>query len=115
MAGDASTGVTSRLQVDIMSTSKPEPGPGPHTYRCDADVVVSEPGYRQVCRARITVHHPSGWMGVAAGFEYDLDHRVYPTFESRAEQACLWALEAFRSDEIISVLLLGTGAVHYAG
>ncbi len=103
------------LQVDVVSTSKPEPGPDRHTYRCEADIRISEGDRRRVDRARLLVRHPSGWMGVNAGFEYHLDPAEYPTFEARAEQACLWTMEEFPSEdgELISVFLLGTGAVHF--
>jgi hypothetical protein len=52
-------------------------------------------------------------MGVEARFFYDLDSREFPTFEARAEQACLQVLQEFPSDEIISVFLLGTGEVEF--
>jgi hypothetical protein len=63
----------------------------------------------KVCAARLTVHHPRGWMGVAAGFEYDVDATEYPTFDERAEYVHRQVLAEFPSDEIISVFLLGTG------
>jgi hypothetical protein len=54
-------------------------------------------------------------MGVNAGFSYELDAAEYPTFEARAEQACLWTMEEFPSadGELISVFLLGTGTVEF--
>jgi hypothetical protein len=104
-----------RVQVDVVSISKPELGSEPDTYRCDAEVRISEGTDRRVEKARLAIQHPSGWMGVTAGFSYELDARVYPTFEARAEQACLWALEEFPSDEIISVFLLGSGTIDYDG
>ena len=60
-------------------------------------------------RAQLTVHHPRGWMGVAAGFDYDIDPQEYPTFQERAECARRLALEEFPADELISVFLLGSG------
>lgn len=98
-----------RLRVDVESTSKPEPGSDRHTYKCLADIRVSEGEQHQVCKARLTVHHPRGWMGVSAGFTYEVDGREFPTFAARAEHACLQVMKEFPSDEIISVLLLGSG------
>jgi hypothetical protein len=90
-------------------TSKPLPGPERHTYLCDADLRITEGDEVKVCAARLTVHHPRGWMGVAAGFEYDVDATEYPTFDERAEYVHRQVLAEFPSDEIISVFLLGTG------
>ena len=103
------------LQVDVVSTSRPEPGPDRHTYRCEADIRIREGERLRVDHARLLVRHPSGWMGVNAGFGYELDAEAFPTFEARAEQACLWTMDEFPSEdgELISVFLLGTGAVHY--
>jgi hypothetical protein len=111
---DPAEGDLRTLQVDVVSTSKPEPGPDRHTYRCDADIRIREGDHLQVDRARLLVH-PSGWMGVNAGFQYELDAATYPTFEARAEQACLWTIGEFPSEdgELISVFLLGTGTVEF--
>ncbi len=57
----------------------------------------------------LTVHHPRGWMGVAAAFDFQLDSREYPTFDERAAKARLMTLDEFPDDELISVFLLGTG------
>ena len=102
-----------RLRVDVESTSKPEPGPDRHTYKCLADIRVSEGEEHQVCKARLTVHHPRGWMGVSAGFTFEVDGREFPTFAARAEHACLQVMKEFPSDEIISVFLLGSGDANY--
>ena len=102
-----------RLRVDVQSTSKPAREEDQSVYRCDAEISVAEGDSRQVSKARLTVHHPRGWMGVSAGFSYDLDEREFPTFAARAEEACLRVLKEFPSDEIISVFLLGTGSVDY--
>lgn len=102
-----------RVRVDVESTSKPEPGPERDTYRCDADIRISEGGEHQVCRARLTVHHPRGWMGVSTGFTYEVDSREFPTFASRAEFVCLEVMKEFPSDEIVSVFLLGTGDLEF--
>ena len=106
-----------RLQVDVVSTSKPEPGPEPHTFRCEAEIRIREGEDRRVDKAKLLVRHKRGWMGVNAGFDYQLDAVEYPTFEARAEQACLWTLEEFPSEdgELISVFLLGSGAVEFEG
>ena len=104
-----------RLRVEVESTAKPEPGPDRNTYRCEAAIRVREESRTTVCPARLTVHHPRAWMGVEARFYYDLDSREYPTFEARAEQACLRVLEEFPANEIVSVLLLGTGEVEFPG
>jgi hypothetical protein len=103
------------LQVDVVSTSKPEEGPERHTYRCEAEIRIREGNHQRVDRARLLVKHPRGWMGVNAGFSYELDAAEYPTFEARAEQACLWTMEEFPSadGELISVFLLGTGTVEF--
>lgn len=106
---EGSTDTIRRVRVEVTSTSKPEPGPEKNTYRCDAAIRVSESGFRQVTHARLTVHHPRGWMGVSTEFRYDIDSREFPTFESRAEHATLATIEEFPTDEIISVFLLGTG------
>jgi hypothetical protein len=102
-----------RLRVDVESTSKPVHDEEHGVYRCDAEIRIIEGTSRQVTRARLTVHHPRGWMGVSAGFSYDLDEREYPTFAARAEEACLRVVEEFPSDEIISVFMLGTGEPEY--
>lgn len=104
-----------RLRVEVESTAKPEPAPQRSMYRCDADIRVSEGSQHTVCPARLTVHHPRAWMGVEARFVYDLDSREFPTFEARAEQACLQVVQEFPSDEIISVFLLGTGEADFPG
>jgi len=103
------------LQVDVVSTSKPEPGPERDVYRCAADIRISEGADHQVCKATLVIRHLAGWMGVNAGFTYSLDSREYPTFEARAEQTCLWAMAEFPSEEhkTISVFLLGTGAADF--
>jgi hypothetical protein len=103
-----------RVRVEVESTSKPEPGPERMTFKCDADIRISEGGEHQVCKARLTVHHPRGWMGVSAEFAYEVDCRQYPTFAARAEYACLQAVKEFPSDEIISVFLLGTGEIEFS-
>jgi hypothetical protein len=110
------TGDMVRLQVDVVTTSKPARGPERHLYRCPADIRIAEGSARTVCKADLVIRHPAGWMGVRAGFSYTLDRREYPTFEARAEQACLLALAEFPSEEhqIISVFLLGTGATDFA-
>ena len=104
-----------RLRVEVESTAKPEPGPDRNTYRCDADIRVTEGSQRKVCPARLTVKHPRAWMGVEARFSYDLDSREFPTFEARAEQACLQVVREFPSDQIISVFLLATGETEFPG
>lgn len=104
-----------RLRVEVESTAKPERGPERNTYKCEAAIRVSEGNQSSVCPARLTVHHPRAWMGVEARFYYDLDSREFPTFEARAEQACLQVLQEFPSDEITSVFLLGTGEVEFPG
>ena len=103
------------LQVDVVSTSKPEPGPERDSYRCAADIRISESADHQVCKATLMIRHLAGWMGVNAGFSYTLDGRDYPTFEARAEQACLWAISEFQSDENkgMALRLLGTGATDF--
>jgi hypothetical protein len=98
-----------RLRVDVESTSKPERGEEPDIYRCLATIRVVEGNERHECSARLTVHHPRGWMGVEAGFYFEVDDREFLTFASRAEHACLQVVKEFPSDEIISVFLLGTG------
>lgn len=110
------TGEMCRLQVDVVTTSRPTPGPERHLYRCPADIRISEGSDRRVCKADLVIRHPAGWMGVRAGFTYLLDRREYPTFEARTERACLLALSEFPSEEhqIISVFLLGTGATDFA-
>jgi hypothetical protein len=108
-------GTVRRLQVEVQSTAKPEPAPERNTYRCVAAIRVSEGSRNMTCPARLTVHHPRAWMGVEARFHYELDSREFPTFEARAEQACLQVVEEFPSDEIISVFLLGTGEVEFPG
>jgi hypothetical protein len=110
------TGEMCRLQVDVVTTSKPAPGPERHLYRCPADIRISEGSDRKVCKANLVIRHPAGWMGVRAGFTYTVDRRQFPTFETRAERACLLALSEFPSEEhqIISVFLLGTGAIDYS-
>ena len=105
----AADGHTRRLRVDVESTSKPERGEEAHTYKCLAVIRVREGEKHQECSARLTVHHPRGWMGVEAGFVFEVDDREFPTFAARAEYACLQAVKEFPSDEIISVFLLGTG------
>ncbi len=62
---------------------------------------------------RIEIHHPRGWMGVAARFLYELDSRKYPSFGARAERARELALTRFPADKIISVALLGTGEARH--
>ena len=108
-----STGTIRRLRVDVESTSKPAHDEELSAYRCDAEIRVVEGESRHVTKARLAVHHPRGWMGVAAGFSYELDEREFPTFAARAEEACLRVLKEFPSDEIISVFLLGTGDADY--
>lgn len=98
-----------RLRVDVASTSKPERGEDPDTFRCLATIRVMEGEERHQCSAKLTVHHPRGWMGVEAGFLFEVDDRELPTFAARAEYACLQVVKEFPSDEIISVFLLGTG------
>ena len=100
-----------RLRVDVESTSKPEHQDD--VYKCDAEIRIVEGESRQVTKARLSVHHPRGWMGVSAGFTYDLDAREFPTFAARAEEACLRVMKEFPSDEIISVFLLGTGDTEF--
>jgi hypothetical protein len=98
-----------RVRVEVMSTSKPELGPEKNTYRCDAVIRVTEGTFRHETHARLTVHHPRGWMGVSTEFRYEIDSQLFPTFESRAEQATLATIKEFPTDEVISVFLLGTG------
>ena len=98
-----------RLRVDVESTSKPDRGEEPNTFKCLATIRVVEGEEHHQCSARLTVHHPRGWMGVEAGFLFEVDDREFPTFDARAEYACLQAVKEFPSDEIISVFLLGTG------
>lgn len=102
-----------RLRVDVASTSKPERGEAPDTFKCLATIRVAEGEEHHECPARLTVHHPRGWMGVDAGFHFEVDDREFPTFAARAEYACLQVLKEFPSDEIISVFLLGTGEPEY--
>ena len=106
-------GHTRRLRVDVESTSKPERGEEPNTYRCLATIRVAEGEEHHECSARLTVHHPRGWMGVEAGFYFEVDDRELPTFAARAEYACLQAVKEFPSDQIISVFLLGTGEAEF--
>ncbi|MCB2224720.1 MAG: hypothetical protein KQH83_11185 [Actinobacteria bacterium] len=99
------------LYVDVRSVSKPVRLEGRDRYRCEAEIRVTEGGREKVTRARLTVCHPRGWMGVFAGFVYELDTRRYPTFERRAEWARQRVLDEFPDDRLISVFLLGTGSV----
>lgn len=98
-----------RLRVEVTSTSKPEPGPERHTFRCKAEIRVTEGNQALASKALLTVHHPRGWMGVSTEFRYQVDGQRFPTFESRAEHVTLATLKEFPSDDIISVFLLGTG------
>lgn len=102
-----------RVRVDVESIAKPEPESDRKTYRCDAEIRVSEGDHHQTCDAKLTVHHPRGWMGVEAGFIYELDVREFPTFEARAEAACLRVVSEFPADQIISVFLLGTNEADF--
>ena len=79
----------------------------------DVAVRVCEEGRVVLFRDRIEVHHPRGWMGVAARFLYEIDARDHPTFEDRAEHAHRLALSRFPADRMISVVLLGTGDTRY--
>ena len=106
---DTPPGTIRKLRVDVESTSKPVHDEKQGVYKCDAEIRIVEAENRQVTRARLSVHHPRGWMGVSAGFTYALDEREFPTFAGRAEEACLRVIREFPSDEIISVFLLGTG------
>lgn len=106
---DGTEGHVRRLRVDVESVAKPERGEEPNTFKCLATIRVVEGEERHECPARLTVHHPRGWMGVEAGFHFEVDDREFPTFEARAEHACLQVVKEFPSNEIISVFLLGTG------
>ena len=113
LTGSSTQDTIRKLRVDVESTSKPVHDEEHGVYKCDAEIRVVEGESRQVARARLSVHHPRGWMGVSAGFSYDLDAREFPTFAARAEEACLRVLKEFPSDEIISVFLLGSGDADY--
>jgi hypothetical protein len=104
-------GRTVPVYVDVRSTSKPQQGDDRDLYINDVEITITEGDQTKVCPARLTVCHPRGWMGVFAGFIYEIDTRRYPTFEARAECARRRALDEFPEDELISVLLLGTGRV----
>lgn len=99
-----------QVHVEVESTSKPEPEPGSdqHTYICDADIRVSEGSNQKLFKTRLIVLNPKGWTEVAAGFDYDIDSREYPSFEERADGARERALKEFASDELICAILLGT-------
>ena len=113
LTGSSPPSTTRKLRVDVESTSKPVHDEEHGVYKCDAEIRVVEGESRQVTKARLSVHHPRGWMGVSAGFSYDLDEREFPTFAARAEEGCLRVLKEFPSDEIISVFLLGSGDADY--
>jgi hypothetical protein len=97
------------VKVDVDSTSRPERVSHHRLYVSDVMVRVCEDDRALVFADRIEVHHPRGWMGVAARFLYEIDSRVYPTFEARAEHAHQLALSSFPANKMISVVLLGTG------
>lgn len=104
-----------RVHVEVESTSKPESGSRLHTYECDVAIRITDGDDTTVCTERLEVHHPRGWMGVRAGFEYDIDARDYPSFWTRAECARRRVLEEFPPDELVSVMLLGTGDARFDG
>ena len=110
---DAPRSKVRKLRVDVESTSKPVHDEEHGVYKCDAEIRVAEGERSHVTKAHLSVHHPRGWMGVSAGFSYQLDEGEFPTFAARAEEACLRVLQEFPSDEIISVFLLGTGDADY--
>lgn len=95
--------------VDVHSVAHPRPGPRRHTYVTEVEARITE-GVQSARRATtLTVHHPRGWMGIEAGFGYDIDDRWYPTFTDRAGHAYEQALAEVASTDLISVALLGTG------
>lgn len=57
----------------------------------------------------LTVHQPRALTGIKAGFGYDIDFRMYPTFEERAAYAHRQAITVITSEDVITVTLLGTG------
>ena len=101
------------VKVDVDSTSRPEPVSHHRLFVSDVVIRVSEDDRVSLFHDRIEIHHPRGWMGVAARFLYELDSRAYPSFEGRAERAHELALTRFPADRIISVALLGTGETRY--
>jgi len=101
------------VKVDVDSTSRPEPVSHHRLFVSDVAVRVSEDDQAVLFHDRIEIHHPRGWMGVAARFLYELDARRYPSFKARAERAHELALTRFPADRIISVALLGTGEARY--
>ena len=109
----AAGGDTRRLRVDVESTSKPERTEERNTFKCLATIRIAEGEEHCECPARLTVHHPRGWMGVAAGFRYEVDSREFLTFAARAEHVCLQVLKEFPSDDMISVCLLGTAEAEF--
>ncbi len=102
------------MRAEVESTNRPTPGPESHTFTCDVVVRVFEGTEEARYHEAVTIHHPRGWMGVAAGFEYDLDDRLFPTFADRAEQVRTLVLREFPTEELISVFLLGTGETQFA-
>lgn len=97
------------VSVDVYSVAHPQPGTRRHTFRVQVEARITE-GPNSTRRATmLTVHHPRAWMGIEAGFCYDVDSRVYPTFEERAACAYREAITEISSEEMISVALLGTG------
>ncbi|MDH3194612.1 MAG: hypothetical protein OEM40_09870, partial [Acidimicrobiia bacterium] len=97
------------VSVEVYSIAHPQPGPRRHTFRVQVEARIAE-GDRSTRRATmVTVHHPRAWMGIEAGFGYDIDSRMYPTFEDRAACAFRHAIGEISSEEMISVALLGSG------
>jgi hypothetical protein len=97
------------LHAEVATTSKPRPGSRQHTCLCDADLHITEGDHTEVFHEALTIHHPRGWMGVSAAFDYDLDSRDHPSFEDRVSHVRSLVLAEFPEDELISVFLLGTG------
>jgi hypothetical protein len=78
-------------------------------FECDVDIRVSDGRDEKLYQTRLTIHHPRGWMGIEAGFAYNIDPREYPTFDERADIAYGRAVAALATDQLVSVAMLGTG------
>lgn len=98
-----------RLHCEVRSVSRPVPGAENHVFVCDAVIRVAEGEDTTSFRARLSVHHPRGWMGVITAFDYECGDEDLPTFQERAAWACRRVLDEFPADAIVSVFLLGTG------
>ncbi|MBK5267591.1 MAG: hypothetical protein JJE47_09180 [Acidimicrobiia bacterium] len=106
---DVHTDPVRHVFVDVESTSRPVPGPKRHMFECDVDIRVSDGWDEKLYQTKLTIHHPRGWMGIEAGFAYNIDPREYPTFDERADIAYGRAVAALATDQLVSVAMLGTG------